>query len=125
MAIERKHVNRTPYDDMAFPDYQYREFPTAVPVVDGVVQPTPYDENHKAHPVVMVNSQAELDALMGGDAELVSENYEKTVSRVKTEDDEREALYVEADQKGVKVDKRWSVEKIRKAIADHEEGAVL
>lgn len=125
MAFERKHVNRTQYDEMEFGDYEFREFPMAVPVVDGVIQPTPYDGNKKAHPVVIVNSQAEYDALKGGDVEVVPQDYEGTVSRVKTEDDEIEALMTEASQAGVKLDRRWSPERMRKTIDDAKKDPVL
>lgn len=123
--IARKQRNVTLYDDMAFPDYEYREFPMAVPYVNGRVMESPYDENNKAHPVVMVNSQDELDELSGGKAEVVPQNYEKTVSKVKTDDDEKDELLVKADQLGVKVDKRWSVDRIEKAIKDHQDEQVL
>lgn len=118
--VTRKHRNVTIYDDMAFPEYEYREFPMAVPVVDGVVQDSPYDEHRKAHPVVMVNSQAELDALLEESATLIPQDYEGSVSRVETEDDKRAALLIRADQLGVKVDKRWSLERIEKTINEAE-----
>ena len=49
-----KQIQNTMYDRMEFPSYEYQAFPRAVPVVDGVVQPTPYDKRNKAHPVVIV-----------------------------------------------------------------------
>lgn len=115
-----KQQRHTAFDQMEFPQVEYREFPMAVPVVDGVVQPTPYDAKHKAHPVVIVNSQAELDALKGGDVETVPVNPDALSSpmRMKTEEDEREALYVRADQLGVTYDKRWKTERIQRAIAE-------
>ena len=125
MAIERRHVNVTQYDSMDFGDYEFREFPMAVPVVGGVIQKTPYDANRKAHPVVIVNSQAEYDALKGGEAEVVPEDYDGAVSRVKTEDDEIEALLIEASQAGVKLDRRWSPERMRKTLDDAKKDPVL
>lgn len=117
-----KQRRNTAFDNMEFPPYQYREFPQAVPVVGGVVQPTPYDRRGKAHPVVIVNSQDELDALMGDGADLTPVNPQdpKGAQRVVTEEDEREALFIRADQLGVKVDKRWSTERIQRAISDAE-----
>lgn len=117
-----KQRRNTMYDNMEFPPYQYREFPQAVPVVGGKVQPTPYDSRGKAHPVVIVNSQDELDALMEDGADLTPVNPQdpKGAQRVVTEEDEREALFVRADQLGVKVDKRWSTERIQRAISDAE-----
>lgn len=125
MALERKHVNRTMYDDMAFPDYEFREFPMEVPYADGEVKPTPYDKKNKPWPTVKVNSQAELDELKGGEAEVIPQNYEKTVSRVKTEDDEREELVIRARQLKINVDGRWKIDRIRAAIAEAEEDGVL
>lgn len=119
-APVRKQIPNTMYDQMTFEPVEYREFPMAVPVVDGVVQKTPYDAKHKAHPVVIVNSQAELDALKGGDVETIPVNPDALSSpmRMKTEEDEREALYVRADQLGVTYDKRWKTERIQRAIAE-------
>lgn len=127
---ERKQVNHTFYDDMVFPEYDFREFPMAVPVVDGEVQLdekgkfAPYDARRKAHPVVLVNNQAELDELLAGTAETVpvNPNAVESAERVRTEEDERDELIVRADQLGVKVDKRWSTDRIERAIADAEKG---
>lgn len=122
-APVRKQIQNTIYDTMEFPAYEFREFPMAVPVVDGVVQKTPYDAKRKAHPVVIVHSEEELDALLANEAELVPVNADAVVTaqRLKTEDDERDALYVRAEQLGVKVDKRWSIERIQKAIEDESD----
>lgn len=125
---DRKQTNHTFYDSMVFPDYTFAEFPAAVPYVNGKVpldakgKPNPYDDNHKAHPVVIVNNQAELDELLSGDAETVpvNPNAVESAERVRTEEDEREALFTRAEQLGVKVDKRWSTERIQKAIDDAE-----
>lgn len=119
-APARRQIANTIYDQMTFPEYEFREFPMAVPVLDGVVQKSAYDAKRKAHPVVIVNSEEELEALMEGVAVTVPVNSDALVSasRVKTEEDEREALYVTADQVGAKIDKRWSIERIEKAIAE-------
>ncbi len=115
---DRKQLNHTMYDHMVFPEYEYAEFPMAVPVVDGVVQDTPYDENHKHHEVVIVGSQAELDALKGPGVVLVPINPDAVTSaqRVESEDDIREALYEQAKQLGVNIDKRWSVPRIEDTL---------
>lgn len=115
-----RQIPNTIYDRMAFAEYEFREFPYAVPVVDGVVQATAYDAKHKAHPVVVVNSQEELDALKGGEAVLVpvAPNAVESASRIETEDDVRDRLYVQAEQAGARIDKRWSVERIEKAISE-------
>lgn len=119
-APKLKQRANTMYDNMEFPAYEHREFPMAIPVVDGKVQPTPYDDRNKAHPVVIVHSQEELDVLKGGGADLVPVNPDAATSalRIETEDDVRAQLYVEAEQAGAKIDKRWSVEKIQRAIAE-------
>lgn len=115
--INIKQPRNTIYDKMEFPDYEHREFPQAIPFVDGQVMPTPYDARNKAHPVVIVYSQEELDALQGPKVTLVpvSEGSE-TALRVENEDDIRRVLYVQAEQAGVQIDKRWSVERIEKAL---------
>lgn len=117
-----KQLPTTVFDRMEFPDYEYQEFPMAVPYVNGAVQKNPYDARGKSHPVVMVNSQEEYDALVGGEAKVVPVNPEAAAgpSRVETEDDERAALLVRAGQLGIKVDGRWSIERIEKAISDAE-----
>ena len=113
-----KQLPTTVFDKMEFPDYEYREFPMAVPVLAGAIQRSPYDARGKSHPVVIVQNQAEYDALAGGDVEVVPVNAAvvESAGRVKTEEDEREALYVKADQVGAKIDKRWSIERIESAI---------
>lgn len=110
-----KHVNHTMYDKMNFPDHEHREFPMAVPVVNGKIMPTPYDDKHKPHPIVEVQSQEELDALRGPEVALV-EVRGGSASRVETEDDVREVLYVQAAQVGAVIDKRWSVARIESTI---------
>lgn len=115
----KQHRN-TMYDNMEFEPVEFREFPMAIPVVNGVVQPTPYDAKGKSHPVVIVHNQFELDELKGGEAKLVPVNPEALLSpkRVETEEDVRAQLYVEADQAGAQIDRRWSVAKIQRAIAE-------
>lgn len=111
----------TAYDQFEFDEYEFREFPTAVPVNEaGEVQKSPYRENGKSWPVVHVESQAELDALMGG-APVIKVNataIESSPLRVEGEDDIRAALYTQADQAGVKIDKRWSVERLEEALQE-------
>ena len=129
MAIERKHRNHTMYDDMAFPDYEFREFPMAVPLVNGEpcldpkVLKDPYDRSGRKpvpYPVVIVRDRGELEDLRAESATLIPQDRAGAVSHVETEDDVRERLYLRASQLGVKVDKRWSVERIEKAIEDAE-----
>ncbi|MCH9838720.1 hypothetical protein K0U83_23855 [bacterium] len=104
------------YPKIEFPTWQFREFPMAVPMKNGKPSlDTPYDAKGKALPVVVVNTQEEYDDLVGG-AEVVAEE-----SRLMTEDDERKTLYQDAENCGAVIDKRWTVERIRKAIADHKE----
>lgn len=121
-AAPIKQLPTSVYDKMTFPDYEYSEFPIAVPYVNGRVMPTPYDDKHKSHPVVIVNSQAELDALKGGEVEIVLANSAvfEGPSRVKTEEDEREELIFRAGQLKLKVDPKWSVDRIEKAIKEAE-----
>lgn len=115
-----KQRANTMYDNMVFEPVEYAEFPMAVPVRNGVVQSNPYDAKHKPYPVVIVESQEELDALMG-DAPLVPINPGAPDSpmRVESEDDIRTALYIQADQLGVQIDKRWTVGRIEDTIKTH------
>lgn len=118
-----KQVPSTMYDMMVFPDVEYQEFPRAVPVVDGKVMPTPYDEKHKPHPIVIVQNQRELDELLGAEepVTLVALNEADPAGpkRVENEDDIREALYAQAKTAGVIIDKRWSVSRIEDTIRAH------
>jgi hypothetical protein len=115
--ITIKQPQNTIYDKMEFPGYEFREFPAAVPVVGGKVMPTPYDERGKSHPVVIVESQAELDALQGPEVTLVPVTEGSGhAMRVENEDDIRKVLYVQAEQAGVTIDKRWSVARIEDAL---------
>jgi hypothetical protein len=116
--ITRKQQRNTAFDQMEFPEYEFHEFPAAVPVVNGKVMPTPYDENNKAHPVVIVNSQDELDALRGPEVVLVPVSGDSNTLRVENEDDIRAVLYVQAEQAGVQIDKRWSVARIEATLQE-------
>jgi hypothetical protein len=129
-----RQLPTTIYDKMVFGNETwrkgregYREFPMAIPLVDGQpcfdpkVLKDPYDRTVKpvvALPVVIVNSEEELDALRGG-AAVVADGSGGT--RVEAEEDVKAGLLVRADQLGVKVDKRWGVDRIRAAIAEAEE----
>jgi hypothetical protein len=117
---QRKQIANTMFDQMEFPPYEFREFPQAIPVVDGKVMPTPYDERNKAHPVVVVESQAELDALQGPQVKLVpvSDAAPEGAQRVESEDDIRAVLYTQAEQARVQIDKRWSVQRIESTLQD-------
>lgn len=123
-APARKQIANTMYDQMVFPDYEFHEWPQAVPVNEaGELQPTPYQPPLKsgkieAWPVVIVHSQAELDALRGPEVTLVPVNPDAPASalRVESEDDIRKALYLQAEQAGVKIDKKWSVARIEDAL---------
>lgn len=129
--VVRKQIPNTVYDHMEFPAYEFEEWPQAVPVNDaGELQPTPYQPPLKsgkveAWPVVIVHSQAELDALRGPEVTLVPVSEAGgNALRVEGEDDIRKALYIQAEQAGVKIDKKWSVARIedalRTAAADRE-----
>ncbi len=116
-----RQLRNTMYDQMVFPVADYAEFPRAVPYVDGKVMPTPYNDKHKPHPIVIVNSQDELDALKGGPSVVLvplNTMADDTPARLQTEDDIRAALYIQAEQIGAKIDKRWSVDKIEAAIRE-------
>ncbi len=112
-----KQIPNTMYDKMDFPPHEHREFPMAIPFVDGKIMPTPYNARNKAHPVVVVNNQEELDELQGPQVRTVALDPAGAASRLENEDDIRALLYTQADQKGVKIDKRWSVEKIEGEIS--------
>jgi len=128
--IVPKQIRSTVYDNMEFPQVEYREYPKAIPVVNGVVQDSPYDAKRKPHPVVMVYNEFEEDELRGGGAELVDVNPAQVkdgVQRVETEEDVRAKLYVRLQQLGVQFDKRYSVQRLQKLLAEAEgdEGAVV
>lgn len=123
-----KQRANTMYDNMEFPAYEFREFPMAVPVLNGVVQDSPYDARGKSHPVVIVQNEDELQALTGPQAASllpVSEERVTRTLRVQGEVDIRKALYAQAEQAGVKIDKKWTVSRIedtlRQAAEDDED----
>lgn len=102
------------YDNMVFPDYEYHEFPLWI-ALDEEGKPTrdPYVMEGKRRvqrPGVTVNNEAEFDALMNGDAQVIA-------GKLETDEDVRKILYVQAAQCGAMVDKRWGTERIREAIA--------
>lgn len=113
---------KTQYDTLDFGDYAFAEFPMAVPVIGDEIQPTPYDGRGKLHEVVIVNSQAELDALKGPGVALVEVDptIPNSPKRVATDEDLREALFTQAEQSGAQIDKSWPTGRIEKAIQDHE-----
>lgn len=117
-----KVPNHTVYDSMQFPDYEFREFPMGIPVHNGKIMDSPYDGNHKAYPVVIVESQAELEALRGPEVTLVPVKAGDTTMRVESEDDVRAALYIQAEQTGATIDKTWSVPRIEDTIKRHVAG---
>lgn len=108
----------TLYSAMEFPAWEFREFPRAVPIgPDGKPSQSPYVKEGKRNvllPVIEVGSQEELDVLLGGDVALVD-------GRIRTEDDDRAALYLAAEDVGAKIDKRWTVEKIAAEIKAHKQ----
>jgi len=110
---QNKH---TVFDQIEFPPYEFREFPMAVPIYaeTGEVAPTPYNERGKSHPVVLVQNQAELDALMGPGVTLVPVG--DGSSRLQTEADIRAELYEQAETRGVFIDKNWPVERIQAVL---------
>lgn len=118
MPTDLEIRQKTPYDNFKFKPYEFAEFPMAIPVVNGVIMDSPYNERGKAHPVVIVGSQAELDALRGPGVVLVPVNPDAAVSaqRVAGDDDIRTELYRQADQAGITIDKAWSTERIEHAI---------
>lgn len=91
MAKNALALNR--YTNMEFPEYEYVEFPKWVTPEGG--KPT------------LVQDEEEEATVMAG-AEVVRE------------EDERAEVHLEAQNKGVQFDKRWSVQRIRTAIVDHD-----
>lgn len=126
MAVEKqiRQKPNTMYDNMVFPDYEFHEWPQAVPVNEaGELQATPYQPPMRsgkveAWPVVIVHSQAELDALRGPEVTLVPVNPDAPggALRVESEEDIRAVLYTQAEQAGVKIDKKWSVARIEETL---------
>ena len=114
----------TVYDQFDFPEYEYSEFPRAIPVNEaGEVQPTPYKPNGKTWGVVHVQDQAEFDALMGG-AKLIEVNptaIESSPKRVETEQDIKDRLLALAKRSAGRARgwRRWSPERMQKALDDH------
>ncbi len=108
----------TMYDAMVFPSYEYREWPKHVYVTpDGKPSETPYREEGKRRvplDFVVVNSQEEFDLLHEGQVAMVD-------GRIRSEDDDRAALYLAAEKVGAKIDKRWAVEKIASEIEAHKQ----
>lgn len=101
------------YDNFIFPDYEYREWPMAISL-DEEGRPTkdPFVPNTKPkrlREVVIVQNEDELTALLEGSAEVQG-------SRIRTEADEKADLLTRAAQMGVKVDKSWSADRIRKTL---------
>ncbi len=83
----------TVYDTMKFPDYNYMEYPKHV------------YPNGPDKPFVEVRSaEEEREAMSSG--------------VVVREDDEQARLVEVATIKGVKIDKRWGVKRLRDVIAD-------
>lgn len=106
------------FSNFNFPEYEYREYPMWV-TLDGDGHPTEEAYNPKKPGVltrVQVRDYDELMALQAGEAEIGSDQM------IRTEDDERADLYTAAAQAGAKIDKRWTVEKIRQAIDEHVSG---
>lgn len=86
------HPVGTVYDHMEFPKYEYREYPKHVQNKDGKT--------------VVVNTEAEEAEITSGAEEIVRE-------------DERKAdLLVVAEGRGVKVDRRWSADRIQQTLDD-------
>ncbi len=118
----RKQLRNTAFDQMVFPDYEYREFPMLVypGSKDGgkTPDPDPKRPGKYVQEGVQVESQAELDELSGPEVTLVPINADAPESgmRLENEDDLRKALYIQADQAGVAYDKRWSVKRIEDAL---------
>lgn len=81
----------TNYANMKFPDYEFQEYPKHVPTEGG-------------KGFVVVNDEAEEKALSEGE----------TIIR---EPEERARLIKVAEIKGVTIDKRWSLDRIRSAIS--------
>ncbi len=106
------------YDQFDFPDYEFAEFPMAVPVNEaGEVQKTPYREPTKSGkietwPVVHVKDQAELSALLSGAAVIPASG----AARVESEEDVKDRLVLRAGQVGAKVDRKWTPERMEAAI---------
>lgn len=83
----------TVFDTMTFPDYEFQEYPKHV------------YPNGPDKPYVEVRSaEEEAEAMRSG-----------TVVR---EEEEHERLVVVATIKGVKIDKRWGVKRLRDAISE-------
>jgi hypothetical protein len=104
------------YDTFTFADYEFREFPMAVSMdEEGLPTKEPYGPKGKRREQIIVKSAAELKALVEGDAVIED-------GKIRTEEDEKADLLTAAAQAGAKVDRRWSPERIRKAIDDHVSG---
>jgi hypothetical protein len=126
--IVRKNQRNTIYDNMEFPSVGYREFPKAIPVLNGKAQSSPYNEKGKPHPVVIVYNEFEEQELFGGNAKLVDVNADQVkdgAQRVVTEEDERAEIYVRLQQLGVQFDKRYSIQRLKKMLDEAEGAAVV
>ncbi len=83
---------KTQYDNMEFPDYEFREYPKWVRPEGGDA-------------VLVQSADEEAELMDTGEAPV-------------REEDERARLVLLAGLRDVQIDKRWSIAKITKAIAD-------
>lgn len=111
------------YENAEWPDYEFREFPMMVyPGARSPKNPEYFSEDDELprgkhvgdlkFVGVIVQNDEELDRVLGG-AKTVTE---AGVTRVRTEEDDRQALIVKASQMGIQVDRRWGVSRLQTAI---------
>lgn len=91
-VYKSKALNR--YENMEFPDYEFQEYPKAITVGK--------DENGR--PIQQIANNEDEEAALSKGEEVVREA------------DVRENLIRVAGQRGVQIDKRWSTERIQRAL---------
>lgn len=111
------------YEATEWPEYEFREFPMVYyPTASD--QMKPYDSKGKRLDGVTVQNQEELDRLLSNTAEL-QRTSSPGLKRVQTVEDAHAEAVVEAGQLGVKIDRRWGLERIQKEIATEKRAREL
>lgn len=101
-----------------WPEWEFVEFPMMVyphPGNPDIRKPV-YNPDRPGQLLsqgVTVNSEEELLAILDG-AKTIKDG---DVVRIETDDDKRARLILQAEQTGVQVDKRWSLDKLEAALA--------
>lgn len=91
-VYKSKALNR--YENMEFPDYEYQEYPMAITV----------GADEAGRPIQQIAENEEERAKLETGAEVVREA------------DVRENLIQQCTNRGIQIDKRWTTDRIQRAI---------